>query len=151
MYQKIYGLFMQKAYGIGAAIVIIGALLKLLHYKNANTWLKFGMLTEALVFLLMAFEPKKESDDIESGDNNPKIYGSCFPNKLNKEIDEVANKLNNSIDATNVYHEKIKTISENVEILDEFYGNMVSAVKTGSKQLKSSKPGKQSLFSQKKK
>ncbi len=36
---------------IGAALVIWGALKKLLHAPDADTWLKIGLTTEALIFL----------------------------------------------------------------------------------------------------
>jgi gliding motility-associated protein GldL len=49
--------FVAKLYGIGAAVVIIGALFKLEHWPGATIMLSAGMLTEFLLFLLSAFEP----------------------------------------------------------------------------------------------
>ena len=43
-------------YSVGAAIVIIGALFKILHLPYANQILTFAMVTEALVFVVSAFE-----------------------------------------------------------------------------------------------
>lgn len=48
------------AYGIGAAIVILGALFKIMHWKGANEMLIAGMGTEVLIFLISAFEPTYE-------------------------------------------------------------------------------------------
>ena len=48
---------LSKAYGIGASIVILGALFKIMHWPYANEMLVTGMLTEAVVFFLSAFEP----------------------------------------------------------------------------------------------
>ena len=48
---------MPKVYGIGAAVVIIGALFKILHWKGANEMLMVGLGTEALIFFLSAFQP----------------------------------------------------------------------------------------------
>ncbi|MDR0558852.1 MAG: gliding motility protein GldL [Prevotellaceae bacterium] len=48
---------MTFAYGIGAAIVIVGALFKILHLPGANQMLMLGMGTETLIFIISAFEP----------------------------------------------------------------------------------------------
>ena len=48
---KKYKNFMSKLYGIGAAVVIIGALFKINHYNYANEMLIIGLGTEALIFL----------------------------------------------------------------------------------------------------
>ncbi len=46
-----------KLYGIGAALVIIGALFKLQHWQGAGWMLSIGMLTEFVIFLFSAFDP----------------------------------------------------------------------------------------------
>lgn len=48
--------FFNITYSVGAAIVIIGAMAKILHWSFGNEMLMIGMITEALVFLLSAFE-----------------------------------------------------------------------------------------------
>ncbi|MBD5333571.1 MAG: gliding motility protein GldL [Bacteroides sp.] len=49
------------AYSVGAAIVILGALFKILHLPGGNTLLCIGMGTEVLMFILTAFDrPPKE-------------------------------------------------------------------------------------------
>ena len=45
------------AYGAGAAVVIAGALFKLMHWPFAGAMLTAGMSVEALIFLISAFEP----------------------------------------------------------------------------------------------
>lgn len=53
--------FFNFAYSIGAAIVIWGALFKILHLPGGNTLLSIGMGTEVLMFLLSAFDrPSRE-------------------------------------------------------------------------------------------
>lgn len=53
--------FFNIAYSVGAAIVIIGAMGKLLHWRSGDALLMIGMITEAIVFLISAFEkPDKE-------------------------------------------------------------------------------------------
>ena len=53
--------FFNFAYSIGAAVVIWGALFKILHLPGGNTLLSIGMGTEVLMFILTAFDrPPKE-------------------------------------------------------------------------------------------
>ncbi len=54
---KNYKNFMAKLYGLGAAIVILGALFKILHWPGADIMLMVGMSTEAVIFAFSAFEP----------------------------------------------------------------------------------------------
>ena len=48
--------FFNFAYSIGAAIVILGALFKILHLQGGNEMLTIGMGTEVLMFVLTAFD-----------------------------------------------------------------------------------------------
>lgn len=48
--------FFNFAYSIGAAIVILGALFKILHLPGGNLLLSVGMGTEVLMFILTAFD-----------------------------------------------------------------------------------------------
>lgn len=61
--ELLYSTIMPKVYGIGAAIVIVGALFKILHMEGAAQMLTVGLLTEAVVFFLSAFEPKYVETD----------------------------------------------------------------------------------------
>ena len=49
--------FMNMVYGLGAAVVIVGALFKIMHWPGGDTMLIVGLLTEAGVFCISAFEP----------------------------------------------------------------------------------------------
>lgn len=53
--------FFNMAYGIGASVVIIGALFKLTHYAigplTGGLMLTIGLVTEAIIFFISAFEP----------------------------------------------------------------------------------------------
>ena len=55
--------FMAKLYGIGASVVIIGALFKIMHWPGAGFMLTVGLGTEAVIFFFSAFEPLHEEDD----------------------------------------------------------------------------------------
>jgi gliding motility-associated protein GldL len=57
--------FMAKLYGIGAAIVIMGALFKIMHWPFAGPMLVVGLSTEAVIFLFSAFEPIHEDPNWE--------------------------------------------------------------------------------------
>ena len=48
---------MNFTYGMGAAVVIVGALFKIEHLPGASILLKVGLITEAFIFALSAFEP----------------------------------------------------------------------------------------------
>jgi gliding motility-associated protein GldL len=61
--EMLYGTIMPKVYGIGGAIVIVGALFKILHLEGADLMLIVGLLTEAGIFFLSAFEPKHAEPD----------------------------------------------------------------------------------------
>jgi len=54
---------MNFVYGFGAAIVIVGALFKILHLAGANFMLSVGLLTEAAIFAISAFEPIHSEPD----------------------------------------------------------------------------------------
>lgn len=54
---------MPFVYGIGAAIVIVGALFKIMHWPFAGPMLVVGLGTEALIFFLSAFAPTHSDPD----------------------------------------------------------------------------------------
>ncbi|MDQ3535511.1 MAG: gliding motility protein GldL [Bacteroidota bacterium] len=58
-----YSKLMPKIYGIGASIVIVGALFKIEHYPFASLLLGVGLGVEAIIFFLSAFEPKGNEPD----------------------------------------------------------------------------------------
>ncbi len=52
--------FMGYIYGWGASVVMIGALFKLQHWQYSGLLLTIGLMTEAFIFFLSAFEPPLE-------------------------------------------------------------------------------------------
>jgi len=78
-------------YGIGASVVIMGVLFKLMYWEGANIMLTVGLVTEALIFAMSAFErPLKTYEwdkviDFESGkidlqlDGAPNINNQSAP------------------------------------------------------------------------
>jgi gliding motility-associated protein GldL len=57
--------FMAKLYGIGAAVVILGAMFKIMHWPGAGPMLVIGLSTEAIIFFFSAFEPLHEDPNWE--------------------------------------------------------------------------------------
>ncbi len=62
---KSWKAFMAKLYGFGAAIVIVGAMFKIMHWPGAGAMLVVGLSTEALIFVFSAFEPIHEDPNWE--------------------------------------------------------------------------------------
>lgn len=60
---KAYKVVIGYVYGWGAAAVIIGALFKIMHFPGAGIILTVGMLVEAFIFFVSAFEPAMEHYD----------------------------------------------------------------------------------------
>src|SRR5690606_11557822 len=54
---------MNFVYGIGAAVVIVGAWAKILHLPIAYSMITVGLLTEAFIFTISAIEPPHEELD----------------------------------------------------------------------------------------
>lgn len=53
--------YLNYAYSLGAAVVIAGALFKIMHWPGANQMLITGMSTEVFIFIISAFEPQFET------------------------------------------------------------------------------------------
>ncbi len=60
---KRWKVLMGYVYGWGASLVLIGALFKLQHWNHSGIMLTIGLLTEAFIFFLSAFEPPLEQPD----------------------------------------------------------------------------------------
>lgn len=82
--------FMAMAYGLGAAIVIVGALFKIIHFEigplTGNVMLTIGLVTEALIFAISAFEPIEEETDWSLV--YPELAGGEKKSKADKPKDE---------------------------------------------------------------
>jgi len=60
---KRWKVLMGYVYGWGASMVLIGALFKLQHWNHSGIMLTIGLMTEAFIFFLSAFEPPMEQPD----------------------------------------------------------------------------------------
>jgi gliding motility-associated protein GldL len=54
---------MNFVYGAGASVVILGAMFKIMHWPGAGPMLVVGLSTEAVIFLISAFEAPHEELD----------------------------------------------------------------------------------------
>lgn len=54
---------MPKIYGLGAAVVIVGALFKIMHWPGADIALIGGLGTEAIIFAFSAFQAPPQDPD----------------------------------------------------------------------------------------
>jgi gliding motility-associated protein GldL len=93
--------FMNMAYGLGASVVIIGALFKIIHFEigplTGNVMLAIGLITEAVIFAISAFEPV--DDDLDWSLVYPELAGGQTKGKkespkdaeglLSKKLDEL--------------------------------------------------------------
>ena len=92
------------AYGLGASIVILGALFKILHWEidlgfavlTGGFLLAVGLITEAIIFAISAFEPV--DDDLDWSLVYPELAGGLGKSKdepqdaegiLSKKLDEM--------------------------------------------------------------
>lgn len=66
---------MNMVYGLGAAIVIVGALFKIMHWPFGDEMLIIGLLTEAAVFVVSAFEPV--DSDLDWSKVYPELAGEA--------------------------------------------------------------------------
>ncbi|PKV48106.1 protein involved in gliding motility GldL [Aquimarina sp. MAR_2010_214] len=77
---------MNMVYGLGAAVVILGALFKIMHWTFGNEMLIIGLITEALVFTVSAFEPV--DSDLDWSLVYPELAGGNKKDKKEKETPE---------------------------------------------------------------
>ena len=94
---------LNMAYGLGASVVILGALFKILHWElgplNGGTLLAIGLITEALIFALSAFEPV--DDELDWSLVYPELKGELAVERPKKkqELTETKGLLSEKLDA----------------------------------------------------
>lgn len=144
--------FMAKLYGLGASIVIVGALFKIQHWALAGPMLTVGLLTEAVIFFFSAFEPLHEEidwtlvypelagmEDGEEFDQIPKSVGRGSSSALEKfdallEQGEITpdlfNKLGRGLSKLNDTTEKLSDISDAGAATNDYVNNIKQAATT---------------------
>lgn len=81
---------MKYLYGWGAAIVIVGALFKILHLPGANEMLIVGLGTEAVIFFFSAFEPLPHEDKHYDWE---KVYPQLREKEFEDEEEEIVEEM----------------------------------------------------------
>lgn len=135
---------MAKVYGLGAAVVIVGALFKILHWKGADVMLMVGLLTEAFLFTISAFEPlHKETDwtlvypelaGLEPKEKKAKGNNSgTVSQQLDKMLEEakvgpeLIQSLGNGLKSLNENVTNLKDLSSAAVATDEYTKNVQTA------------------------
>ncbi|MBN1822171.1 MAG: gliding motility protein GldL [Prolixibacteraceae bacterium] len=107
--------FMGYVYGWGASIVMIGALFKLEHLPYSGYILAVGLLTEAFIFFLSAFEPPLEIPDWS------KVYPELREDYEILDFDmlesDKPNKLNELLGSADITPELINKVSKGLNDL----------------------------------
>lgn len=77
---------MNMVYGLGAAVVIVGALFKIQHWPYGSAILTLGMVVEAIVFTVSAFE--KQQAELDWSLVYPELAGGESKGKKAKAKEE---------------------------------------------------------------
>ncbi|MEB2780392.1 gliding motility protein GldL [Algoriphagus persicinus] len=116
---KFYSSIMPKVYGIGAAVVILGAMFKILDWTGANWMIGIGLTTEAFIFFLSAFEPRHE--DLDWSKVYPELAGDALGAPKAKKGaaggDQVSQKLDEMLANAKVGPELIESLGKGMQNL----------------------------------
>ena len=114
---------MNFAYGMGAAIVIIGALFKITHIEfgfiTGNLMLTIGLVTEALIFGLSAFEPVDDELD----------WTLVYPELANGEAKKKEAKKEDSKDAQGMLSQKLDAMLKEAKVDGELMASLGNSIK----------------------
>ena len=111
-------------YGLGAAIVIVGALFKIQHWPYASPILTVGMIVEALVFTYSAFESQK--GDLDWSLVYPELSGGSSTKGGKKESPEgiLTKKLDSLLKEAKIDGALVKSLGENIKNLNATASSM---------------------------
>ncbi len=114
---------MAKVYGLGAAVVIVGAWAKILHLKIADVMLTVGLLTEALIFIISAFEPVHE--EVDWSRVYPELAEDYDVSKLEaKNKGSVSQQLDKMLEDAKVSPELISSLGTGLQTLSSNVSNL---------------------------
>lgn len=118
----LYGSIMPKIYGIGAAIVIIGAMFKILHLEGGGLMLGIGLTTEAIIFFLSAFEPRHQEPDWSLV--YPELAGGASVSSKAISNGSTSKKLDAMLESSKVGPELIDSLGRGMKNLSESVSKM---------------------------
>lgn len=117
---------MAKMYGLGAAIVIVGALFKIQHWPGADIMLIVGLGTEALIFAVSAFEPPHQEPDWTLV--YPELAGMEPTEKPKSKKDQgsISQQLDQMLEEAKVSPELIGSLGTGLQSLSENVSSMAN-------------------------
>ncbi|MDN4166149.1 gliding motility protein GldL [Cytophagales bacterium LB-30] len=128
--ELLFSTIMPKVYGIGAAVVIVGAMFKILHLPGAPAMLGIGLTTEAIIFFLSAFEPKHAELDwsrvypelAEDFDDDYEDVSS--PKKVGAGNESVSKKMDTMLESAKIGPELIESLGKGMKNLADSASKM---------------------------
>jgi len=127
-------------YGMGAAVVIVGALFKLMHWPGAGPMLVIGLLTEAAIFALSAFEPVEKDLD----------WSLVYPELAGGESTGKKAKAENPAEAQGLLSQKLDNMLKEAKIDGELMASLGNSIKNFEGAAKSISPTVDAMAGQKK-
>mgnify|MGYP005843813975 CR=1 FL=1 len=127
-------------YGMGAAVVIVGALFKLMHWPGAGPMLVVGLLTEAFIFALSAFEPVEKDLD----------WSLVYPELAGGEGSSKKAKAENPAEAQGLLSQKLDAMLKEARIDGELMASLGTSIKNFEGAAKSISPTVDAMVGQKK-
>ncbi|RZJ73483.1 gliding motility protein GldL [Flavobacterium sp.] len=131
---------MNFCYGMGAAVVIVGALFKIQHYPGAGPLLIIGLCTEALIFGLSAFDPVAKDLD----------WSLVYPELAGGEAKAKDKKVENPTEAQGLLSQKLDNLLKEAKIDGELMASLGSSIKNFESAAKGISPTVDAISSQKK-
>ncbi|OMQ11306.1 gliding motility protein GldL [[Flexibacter] sp. ATCC 35103] len=135
---------MNFAYGMGAAVVIVGALFKITHFEigplTGTVMLSVGLLTEALIFALSAFEPVEDELD----------WTLVYPELANGQARKREDKVEAQADAQGLLSQKLDVMLKEAKIDGELMASLGNSIKNFEGAAKAISPTVDSIAGQKK-
>jgi gliding motility-associated protein GldL len=131
---------MNFAYGMGAAVVIIGALFKLMHWPGASAMLIIGLGVEALIFGLSAFDPVDKELD----------WSLVYPELAGGDAKKKEAKKENPADAQGLLSQKLDNLLKDAKIDGALMESLGNSIKNFESAAKGIAPTVDSISSQKK-
>jgi gliding motility-associated protein GldL len=131
---------MEFTYGMGAAVVIVGALFKIQHWPGASEFLIVGLLTEAAIFGLSAFETS--ADELDWSLVYPELAGGMAKNKADKKED--------AKEAQGLLSQKLDAMLKEAKIDGEMMTSLGNSIKNFEEASRTIAPSAESLASTKK-
>lgn len=131
---------MNFAYGMGAAVVIIGALFKLMHWPGASAMLIIGLGVEALIFGLSAFDAVEKELD----------WSLVYPELAGGEAKKREIAKENPTEAQGLLSQKLDNLLKEAKIDGELMASLGHSIKNFESAAKGISPTVDSIASQKK-